>query len=153
MPNQLKQIAISGRRMPNDRRAGEVDAEIGRRIRQARTKRQVTQEDLAGRLGISCQQFQKYENGSNRISVSRLVQMAQHLNADVMELLADDDRSQLDASDDVAGACPTTSVPGASEPTARDVMSLMEAFCGTRNPEARTKILDMARFFFALENK
>jgi len=49
-----------------------LDAEIGRRLRQARLAENLTQDGLAQKLGISFQQVQKYENGSNRISTSRL---------------------------------------------------------------------------------
>jgi len=49
-----------------------LDAEIGRRLRQARLSENLTQDGLAQRLGISFQQVQKYENGSNRVSSSRL---------------------------------------------------------------------------------
>jgi len=49
-----------------------LDAEIGRRLRQARLAENLTQDGLAQRLGISFQQVQKYENGSNRVSSSRL---------------------------------------------------------------------------------
>ena len=49
-----------------------LDAEIGRRLRQARLAENLTQDGLAQRLGISFQQVQKYENGANRVSSSRL---------------------------------------------------------------------------------
>ncbi|NQV98401.1 MAG: helix-turn-helix transcriptional regulator [Rhodospirillales bacterium] len=49
-----------------------LDAEIGNRLRQARLVENLTQDDLARKLGISFQQVQKYENGVNRVSSSRL---------------------------------------------------------------------------------
>ncbi|NQV99284.1 MAG: helix-turn-helix transcriptional regulator [Rhodospirillales bacterium] len=49
-----------------------LDAEIGRRLRQARLVENLTQDGLAQKLGISFQQVQKYENGTNRVSSSRL---------------------------------------------------------------------------------
>lgn len=50
----------------------QLDAEIGRRLRQARLVENLTQDGLAQKLGISFQQVQKYENGTNRVSSSRL---------------------------------------------------------------------------------
>ncbi len=50
----------------------QLDAEIGHRLRQARLVENLTQGGLAKKLGISFQQVQKYENGTNRISSSRL---------------------------------------------------------------------------------
>ena len=49
-----------------------LDAEIGRRLRQARLVDNLTQNGLAQKLSISFQQVQKYENGTNRVSSSRL---------------------------------------------------------------------------------
>jgi transcriptional regulator with XRE-family HTH domain len=49
-----------------------LDAEIGRRLRQARLVKNLTQDGLAQKLSISFQQVQKYENGTNRVSSSRL---------------------------------------------------------------------------------
>jgi transcriptional regulator with XRE-family HTH domain len=53
-----------------------VDAYVGERLRLARTLREMTQEKLGALSGVTFQQIQKYEKGSNRISVSRLVQLA-----------------------------------------------------------------------------
>jgi transcriptional regulator with XRE-family HTH domain len=58
-----------------------LDAEIGRRLRKARLSHNLTQTGLAEQLGISFQQVQKYENGSNRVSSSRL-----YMIADVLDL-------------------------------------------------------------------
>jgi transcriptional regulator with XRE-family HTH domain len=61
------------------KRAGPVDAMVGRRIRARRLAKGVTQMELAKQLGVSFQQIQKYENGMNRIGAGRLVQIAQAL--------------------------------------------------------------------------
>lgn len=56
-----------------------LDAEIGQRLRQARLVENLTQDGLAKKLGISFQQVQKYENGTNRVSSSRLWTMSRVL--------------------------------------------------------------------------
>jgi len=56
-----------------------VDGAIGDRIRRRRIELGLTQDQLARRLGLSYQQIQKYEGGSNRISASRLYELAQRL--------------------------------------------------------------------------
>ncbi len=61
------------------RRATDVDDYVGRRIRQRRVELGLSQSELAAALGITFQQVQKYENGSNRVSAGRLYDMAQHL--------------------------------------------------------------------------
>jgi transcriptional regulator with XRE-family HTH domain len=54
----------------------ELDKEIGQRLRKVRVSNDHTQSDLADALGISFQQVQKYENGSNRVSSTRLYDIA-----------------------------------------------------------------------------
>jgi len=49
-----------------------VDVEIGRRVREARLSHNLTQTELGNAIGVSFQQIQKYEKGTNRISGSRL---------------------------------------------------------------------------------
>jgi len=61
-----------------------LDKEIGRRLRQARLAENLTQDGLAKKLGISFQQVQKYENGSNRVSASRLFSVAKVLNLPII---------------------------------------------------------------------
>ena len=61
--------------MPPDGPA-EVDLHVGRRIRQRRKALNVTQEALADALGLTFQQVQKYERGANRVSASKLYQVA-----------------------------------------------------------------------------
>lgn len=54
-----------------------VDIHVGERIRRLRVERGLSQPDLAERLGVRYQQFQKYESGANRISAGRLFELAQ----------------------------------------------------------------------------
>ncbi|MEX3316554.1 helix-turn-helix domain-containing protein [Sulfitobacter sp. PS-8MA] len=56
-----------------------VDAHVGRRLKQARTLRRMSQTDVARKLDLSFQQIQKYEIGSNRVAASRLFDLAQIL--------------------------------------------------------------------------
>jgi transcriptional regulator with XRE-family HTH domain len=58
------------------RRAQSIDAQIGHRIRAARSVLGISQMMLADALGISFQQVQKYEKGTNRISAGRLFDIA-----------------------------------------------------------------------------
>ena len=53
-----------------------VDKHVGGRARMRRTMLGMSQEKLGDELGITFQQVQKYEKGANRISASRLHQMA-----------------------------------------------------------------------------
>ena len=57
--------------------------EIGGRLRQLRQQAGWTQERLAEQIGVSTQQIQKYECGSNKMNTDRLQQIAQALNVPV----------------------------------------------------------------------
>ena len=54
-----------------------VDAHVGKRIRHRRWMVGMTQQQLADKVGIKFQQIQKYETGMNRVSASRLWDIAQ----------------------------------------------------------------------------
>jgi transcriptional regulator with XRE-family HTH domain len=53
-----------------------VDAHVGQRIRHRRWLVGMTQQQLAEKVGIKFQQIQKYETGANRVSASRLWDIA-----------------------------------------------------------------------------
>ena len=65
------------------RRAGAEDIEIGRKIRALRLERGLSQTGLADGIGLTFQQVQKYEKGTNRVSAGRLQQIAGLLNIPV----------------------------------------------------------------------
>ena len=56
-----------------------VDAHVGKRIRHRRWMVGMTQQQLADQVGIKFQQIQKYETGMNRVSASRLWDIADAL--------------------------------------------------------------------------
>jgi transcriptional regulator with XRE-family HTH domain len=60
-----------------------VDAHVGKRIRHRRWMVGMTQQQLADRVGIKFQQIQKYETGMNRVSASRLWDIAQVLSVPI----------------------------------------------------------------------
>jgi transcriptional regulator with XRE-family HTH domain len=65
---------------PHPRSVDARDTEIGRLVRSQRKQLGLTQTDLAERIGVTFQQVQKYENGTNRISIGRLTRIAEVLN-------------------------------------------------------------------------
>jgi len=60
-----------------------VDAHVGKRIRHRRWMVGMTQQQLADRVGIKFQQIQKYETGMNRVSASRLWDIADVLDVSI----------------------------------------------------------------------
>ncbi|WP_120499649.1 helix-turn-helix domain-containing protein [Roseovarius sp. EL26] len=60
-----------------------VDVHVGKRVRHRRWLVGMTQQQLAESVGIKFQQIQKYETGANRVSASRLWDIADALDVDV----------------------------------------------------------------------
>ena len=60
-----------------------VDAHVGKRIRPRRWMVGMTQQQLADKVGIKFQQIQKYETGMNRVSASRLWDVAEALGVSI----------------------------------------------------------------------
>ena len=60
-----------------------VDLYVGGRIRMRRRSLGVSQEKLADELGLTFQQVQKYERGANRVSASKLYEIARSLQTPV----------------------------------------------------------------------
>ncbi len=60
-----------------------VDRHVGRRVSEKRLAMGYSQSDLGRALGLTFQQVQKYEKGTNRISSSKLWEIAKFLNVDI----------------------------------------------------------------------
>jgi len=60
-----------------------VDVEVGKRIKKRRQQLRISQTALGAAVGVSFQQIQKYERGSNRVSSSVLYSLAQVLDVPV----------------------------------------------------------------------
>ena len=67
----------------------DIDVRIGQAILRLRRRQGLTQKDLARHLGITFQQIQKYECAGNRISASRLYQIAQVLDIPIGAMFAE----------------------------------------------------------------
>ena len=114
-----------------------VDVHVGKRVRHRRWMVGMTQQQLASKVGIKFQQIQKYETGMNRISASRLWDIADALNVDV--------RFFFEGIDDSAdqGASRSEGVPG-------DILADKEALELVRSyyamPEnQRRRLFELAR--------
>lgn len=68
-----------------------VDVAVGARIRLCRQGLHLTQTVLAHALGVTFQQVQKYERGTNRVSASMLVKIAARLETTVAALVGEDE--------------------------------------------------------------
>ena len=116
------------------RAADDLDRALGAAIRLRRRSLSLTQDQLAKACGISFQQVQKYENGANRVSFSRLVQIARALECQVSDLTCALDAPQIAAADFEFLKLMTT-------PGALDLMKRYEVM----SPESRRLLVDLLR--------
>lgn len=110
-----------------------VDVHVGKRVRQRRWMLGMTQQQLGDRVGIKFQQIQKYETGMNRISASRLWDIAQTMDISV------------DFFFEGLGAAEIEDHPAVADPMAeREAIELIKAYSAI--PEAqRRRLFDLAR--------
>jgi transcriptional regulator with XRE-family HTH domain len=108
-----------------------IDVAVGTRIRVQRRHMKISQDELAQVLGLTFQQVQKYERGTNRVSASMLVRIAAKLQTTVGSLVGED----VVAEQDVA-MLTALSTPGA--------IDLLRAY-GQATPKGRRAILNVAR--------
>jgi transcriptional regulator with XRE-family HTH domain len=78
-----KRQGKSSGRMASKGYPNPIDVHVGGRIRLRRTLLGISQSTLAETIGLTFQQGQKYEKGTNRVSSSRLVDMANALDVSV----------------------------------------------------------------------
>lgn len=107
-----------------------VDIHIGQRLRERRMLLGLSQERLGELLGLTFQQVQKYERGANRVSGSRLWEVARALDCPVSFFF-----DQLDAKAVTAAAA----VAGIAEPVIlkREMLELARAFSRIDEPGLR----------------
>lgn len=65
----------------------DADQAAGLLVKEARIAHGLSRAGLAAKVGVSHQQFQKYENGENRISVGRLCEIAEALGMPAADLI------------------------------------------------------------------
>jgi transcriptional regulator with XRE-family HTH domain len=82
-----------------------VDKYVGSRVRMRRIMLGMSQEKLGEALGLTFQQVQKYEKGTNRVGASRLQQIAEILQVPV-SFLFDGGPSGLAGSENAEGGSP-----------------------------------------------
>jgi transcriptional regulator with XRE-family HTH domain len=111
------------------RRAEAGDAVVGTNIRVHRLARRMSQSALAGALGLSFQQLQKYESGANRVGAARLVRIAAALHVPVTALLEGVAQGKGDAPSPVALIAH------------RHPLRLIQAFAGIKDKRLRLALI------------
>ncbi len=131
-----------------------VDVHIGARVRQRRTLLGMSQTKLGDRLGVSFQQMQKYERGSNRISASRLFALTRVFDVPI-EFFFDDMPTA------VAASSPTQGRGRAQKPVKydldpmakRETLELVRAYYKISDPKSRKRLFEVTKALGAAASK
>ncbi len=115
--------------------SSQIDRHVGARVRMRRLLLEMSQNDVASQLGLTYQQFQKYEAGINRISASKLHQIA-----DILEVPPSfffEDLAQPDGGERL----PTREWPLIKFVATSEGLSLAKAFKRIREPAIKRAII------------
>jgi transcriptional regulator with XRE-family HTH domain len=117
-----------------------TDKHVGSRVRMRRMMLGMSQEKLGDALGLTFQQVQKYEKGTNRIGASRLQQIAHFLQVPVSLFFEG-------APDLPAGPAGMLEAPSPSYVSdflaTSDGLALTKAFMRIKDPKLRRRIVDL----------
>jgi len=117
-----------------NRRPTSADIELGESIRVHRLIRRMSQSDLARKLGVSFQQVQKYEKGTNRVGAGRLPQLAEIFGIPINAL--------FDANADASPGTNTGTAPVKLIPD-RNALKLLTAFGGIAHRKVRHSLIEL----------
>jgi transcriptional regulator with XRE-family HTH domain len=123
-----------------------IDVHVGARLRLRRTLLGLSQETLAGALGLTFQQIQKYERGTNRIGASRLFDLARALAVPVdyfyeempPEVMAASPRHMANATEEPARQ-------DAASGNRRETLDLIRTYYKIGDPNVRKRVYELAR--------
>ena len=131
---------MSDRPQQTGKRPNPTDIYVGSRVRMRRKMLGLSQEKLGEKLGITFQQIQKYEKGTNRVGASRLQAMASALDVPISFFFPDSTPGTESSGLQEDGAAFMTDFMSTSEG-----LELSRAFVRIRNPKVRRKLVDLVR--------
>lgn len=126
-----------------------IDIHVGSRVKLRRMMLGMSQEKLGDHLGITFQQVQKYERGSNRIGASRLQAIARILSVPVAFFFEDAPGQAPVAGAQVFGdPSPVVAFLGSSEG-----LALNRAFVRITDPKQRRKLVELVKAMAGVEDE
>jgi transcriptional regulator with XRE-family HTH domain len=141
-----KQQRKSSGRMASKGHPNPVDVHVGGRMRLRRTLLGLSQEAVAERLGLTFQQVQKYERGTNRVSSSRLFDLCRIFNVPIayfFEEMGLDVAKQSPAT--LQGKIPSKVEADIDPAARRETLELVRAYYAIKNQQVRQKLTNIIR--------
>ncbi|MDE1159850.1 MAG: helix-turn-helix transcriptional regulator [Neorhizobium sp.] len=126
----------------NKKKPNPIDIHVGSRIRLRRTMLGMSQEKLGESLGITFQQIQKYEKGTNRVGASRLQNISSILNVPVSFFFEDAPGDQAGASGMAEASSSNYVVDFLSS---SEGLQLNRAFVKIADPKVRRRLVDLVK--------
>jgi transcriptional regulator with XRE-family HTH domain len=123
---------------PRRGNAGSLDLHFGKRLKARRLIRGLSQNDIAEALGLTFQQIQKYEKGTNRMSAATIVRVAAALKTDVQYFFEELPRGAKNSKE-----VKTPILIGMS--IATHGPRLMDAFLNLKSDKLRGAVADLAQ--------
>lgn len=115
-----------------------IDRHVGARIRLRRNMLGLSQEKLAEGLGLTFQQVQKYEKGTNRVGASRLQHIAAILDTPITYFF-EEGPTPAPSGVEVASDTPTLLL------ASKDCLALARAFAAIEDKVVQQKVLSLVR--------
>lgn len=143
----MKKSRKSSGRMASKGFPNPIDVHVGTRIRLRRTLLGISQTGLADAIGLTFQQVQKYEKGANRVSSSRLVDLAKVLNVSVPYFFEE-------MSAGVSAQTPSALMKARQHPendqqkdpmAKRETLEFVRAYYRITDPDVRRRIAELTK--------
>jgi transcriptional regulator with XRE-family HTH domain len=117
--------------MPAKQNTADIESLIGERIRSRRIQVGMSQQELGKALGVTFQQIQKYEKGSDRVSYGGLLKIAEALECNVMQFFEDLTNAKA------------TSGPFSKFMSTKESVAIIEAMSKIKSQEIRRTVIDI----------
>ena len=127
----------------SSKKPNHVDQHVGKRLRLRRNLLDLSQDELARRLGLTAQLIQKYEAGETRISASRLYDVAMQLAVPITWFFEELDEKKRPAA--AQGTVPETKAHWSELVTKRESRQLLELYFGIPDERLRRKVMEVAQ--------
>lgn len=122
------------------RRLHPLNQKVGAKVRERRILLGMSQRQLAEAIGLTFQQVQKYENGTNRIDAARLAALSQALNVPPQWFFHD-----LGDTDTVKAPNLPSEIDETDELARRETLTLIRAFNRIKDAEKRERLIELVQ--------
>ncbi len=134
---------LQDQKVTSARSLNELDTVIGRRIKLARINSGMSQIELARQLKLSVQMLQRYERGLNRVSASRLRDLARIVNCDFEYFVASSEKMVAIPNGSSRRAPPSVSESGDS--SLSQAMELLSAFNQIKEDDVKNNVIALVK--------